>query len=115
MSRGREFIIILDMIPAVFGKLKDSGFFFDPVARDIETNFIPSLLEKVKTKVRFYSHRMITFYILMPLSLKLPIQCDEAELAQLVLDELIRHVIKQRLEAYSKLSEAENAATEESS
>ena len=47
------FTIILDMIPAVFGKLKDSGFFFDPVARDIETNFIPSLLEKVKTKVRF--------------------------------------------------------------
>ena len=47
------FIIILDMIPAVFGKLKDSGFFFDPVARDIETNFIPSLLEKVKTKVCF--------------------------------------------------------------
>jgi hypothetical protein len=82
---------LMDMIPAVFGKLKDSGFFFDPVARDIETNFIPSLLEKVKTK------------------------CDEAELAQLVLDELIRHVIKQRLEAYSKLSEAENAATEESS
>ena len=41
------------MIPAVFGKLKDSGFFFDPVARDIETNFIPSLLEKVKTKVIF--------------------------------------------------------------
>ena len=48
-------IIILDMIPAVFGKLKDSGFFFDPVARDIETNFIPSLLEKVKTKVCFYT------------------------------------------------------------
>ena len=42
------------MIPAVFGKLKDSGFFFDPVARDIETNFIPSLLEKVKTKVCLY-------------------------------------------------------------
>jgi len=40
------------MIPAVFGKLKDSGFFFDPVGRDIETNFIPNLLEKVKTKVR---------------------------------------------------------------
>jgi len=51
------FIIILDMIPAVFGKLKDSGFIFDPVARDIETNFNPSLLEKVKTKVCFYTHQ----------------------------------------------------------
>ena len=72
VSTYREIIIILDMIPAVFGKLKDSGFFFDPVARDIETNFIPSLLEKVKTKVRFYTHHMITFYILMPVSLKPP-------------------------------------------
>ena len=61
MSPSQVFIIILDMIPAVFGKLKDSGFFFDPVARDIETNFIPSLLEKVKTKVRFYTRRMIFF------------------------------------------------------
>ena len=40
------------MIPAVFGKLKDSGFFFDPIARDIEINFMPNLLAKVKSKVR---------------------------------------------------------------
>ena len=51
-------LIFSDMIPAVFGKLKDSGFFFDPVARDIETNFIPSLLEKVKTKVIFRPVKM---------------------------------------------------------
>jgi len=68
---------LMDMIPAVFGKLKDSGFFFDPVGRDIETNFIPSLLEKVKTK------------------------CTEAELARMILDELIRSVVTQRLEAYN--------------
>ena len=43
----------LDMIPAVFGKLKDSGFFFDPIARDIEINFMPNLLSKVKSKVNF--------------------------------------------------------------
>ena len=41
------------MIPAVFGKLKDSGFFFDPIARDIEINFMPNLLSKVKSKVNF--------------------------------------------------------------
>ena len=39
------------MIPVVFGKLKDSGFFYDPVARDIESNFIPSLIENVQSKV----------------------------------------------------------------
>ena len=38
------------MIPAVFGKLKDSGF-FDPIARDNEINFMPNLLSKVKSKV----------------------------------------------------------------
>lgn len=43
--------IFSDMIPAVFGKLKDSGFFFDPIARDIEINFMPNLLAKVKSKV----------------------------------------------------------------
>lgn len=43
---------LMDMIPAVFGKLKDSGFFFDPIARDIEINFMPNLLAKVKSKVR---------------------------------------------------------------
>ena len=40
-----------EMIPAVFGKLRDSGFFFDAVARDIEANFVPNLLENVKAKV----------------------------------------------------------------
>ena len=52
--RGYSFSkAFLDMIPAVFGKLKDSGFFFDPIARDIEINFMPNLLSKVKSKVNF--------------------------------------------------------------
>jgi len=80
---------LMDMIPAVFGKLKDSGFFFDPIARDIEINFIPSLLAKVKTK------------------------CDEAQLARIVLDELIRSVVVDRLKAYRGLSEESNGDTTE--
>merc|ERR1719277_1354512 len=55
---------LMDMIPVVFGKLKHSGFFYDPVARDIESNFIPSLIENVQSK------------------------CCEAELARIVMDEL---------------------------
>lgn len=39
------------MIPIVFGKLKDSGFFYDPVARDIESNFIPALIKNIQSKV----------------------------------------------------------------
>merc|ERR1712130_1044639 len=66
------------MIPIVFGKLKDSGFFYDPVARDIESNFIPSLIKNVQVKG------------------------DEAELARVVMDELLRKVVQERMEAYSK-------------
>jgi len=69
---------LMDMIPIVFGKLKDSGFFYDPVARDIESNFIPSLIKNVQVK------------------------CDEAELARVVMDELLRKVVQERMEAYSK-------------
>merc|ERR1711937_577561 len=69
---------LMDMIPVVFGKLKDSGFFYDPVARDIESNFIPSLIENVQSK------------------------CCEAELARIVMDELLRQVVSERTEAYSK-------------
>lgn len=68
---------LMDMIPIVFGKLKDSGFFYDPVARDIESNFIPSLIKNVQSK------------------------CDEAELARIVMDELLRKVVNERMEAYS--------------
>jgi len=75
---------LMDMIPAVFGKLKDSGFFFDPIARDIEINFMPNLLAKVKSK------------------------CNEAEVARLMLDELIRSVVVERLEAYKSLNQPES-------
>jgi len=80
---------LMDMIPAVFGKLKDSGFFFDPIARDIEINFMPNLLSKVKSK------------------------CNEAEVARLMLDELIRSVVVERLEAYKQLSESKPAESSE--
>ncbi|KAH0625957.1 hypothetical protein JD844_034346 [Phrynosoma platyrhinos] len=37
-----------DLIPSVFGSLRDSGYFYDPVERDIETGFIPWLMEQVE-------------------------------------------------------------------
>ena len=52
------------MIPIVFGKLKDSGFFYDPVARDIESNFIPSLIKNVQVKV-FLICRLFQMIILI--------------------------------------------------
>ena len=42
---------LLDMIPVVFGKLRDSGYFFDPIKRDIELNFMADLIKKVQGQV----------------------------------------------------------------
>lgn len=69
---------LMDMIPIVFGKLKDSGYFYDPVSRDIESNFIPSLIKNIQSK------------------------CDEAELARIVMDDLLRKVVGERTAAYAK-------------
>ena len=56
------------MIPVVFGKLRDSGYFFDPIKRDIELNFMADLIKKVQgkvTRLRFFSlsgyHNWIEF------------------------------------------------------
>uniref|UniRef100_A0A8D2JGZ3 Radial spoke head 3 n=1 Tax=Varanus komodoensis TaxID=61221 RepID=A0A8D2JGZ3_VARKO len=37
-----------DLIPSVFSSLRDSGYFFDPVERDVETGFFPWVMEKVE-------------------------------------------------------------------
>ncbi|KAL7993084.1 hypothetical protein Chor_017340 [Crotalus horridus] len=37
-----------DLIPSVFGSLRDSGYFYDPVERDIETGFIPWIMGKME-------------------------------------------------------------------
>ncbi|XP_063003369.1 radial spoke head protein 3 homolog B-like [Elgaria multicarinata webbii] len=37
-----------DLIPSVFGSLRDSGYFFDPVERDIEAGFFPWVMTKVE-------------------------------------------------------------------
>ncbi|NXP37844.1 RSPH3 protein, partial [Leiothrix lutea] len=39
---------LADLIPSVFNNLHESGFFYDPVERDIETVFLPWLLSEVE-------------------------------------------------------------------
>uniref|UniRef100_A0A671MX97 Radial spoke head 3 n=1 Tax=Sinocyclocheilus anshuiensis TaxID=1608454 RepID=A0A671MX97_9TELE len=36
-----------DLLPSVYSNLKDCGYFYDPVHRDIETGFLPWLMEEV--------------------------------------------------------------------
>uniref|UniRef100_A0A8D2NSY8 Radial spoke head 3 n=1 Tax=Zosterops lateralis melanops TaxID=1220523 RepID=A0A8D2NSY8_ZOSLA len=39
---------LADLIPSVFNNLHESGFFYDPVERDIETVFLPWLMSEVE-------------------------------------------------------------------
>ncbi|XP_068593446.1 radial spoke head protein 3 homolog [Cebidichthys violaceus] len=47
-----------DLLPAVFTSLRGHGYFYDPVAKDVETNFIPWLMDEVNNSLeRRYTAR----------------------------------------------------------
>lgn len=62
-----------DLVPAVFSCLSESGFFYDPVERDIETSFIPWLMEETEKLM------------------------DKKITARILLDAIIRSVVKKKL------------------
>ncbi|NXG07759.1 RSPH3 protein, partial [Sakesphorus luctuosus] len=68
---------LADLIPSVFSNLYDSGFFYDPIERDIETEFFPWLMAEVEETLR------------------------KKVLGRTMLDSLIRTVVVKRLEAFS--------------
>ncbi|NXU88730.1 RSPH3 protein, partial [Xiphorhynchus elegans] len=68
---------LADLIPSVFSNLYDSGFFYDPIERDIETEFIPWLMSEVEETLQ------------------------KKVLGRIMLDSLIRTVVEKRLEAFS--------------
>ncbi|XP_073702492.1 radial spoke head protein 3 homolog [Garra rufa] len=65
-----------DLLPSVYSNLKDCGYFYDPVQRDIETGFLPWLMEEVTNTL------------------------EQGYVARTVLDMLIQDVTNQRLEAF---------------
>ncbi|KAK3098471.1 hypothetical protein FSP39_019766 [Pinctada imbricata] len=69
---------LADLVPTVFGTLSDNGYFYDPVERDIEQGFMPWLMDQVQEQLK------------------------KSQLGRLVLDGLLREVVSQRMEAYSK-------------
>ncbi|NWV61401.1 RSPH3 protein, partial [Malurus elegans] len=69
---------LADLIPSVFNNLHDSGFFYDPVERAIETEFLPWLMSEVEETLQ----RKI--------------------LGRTMLDSLIRTVVEQRLDEFSR-------------
>uniref|UniRef100_H2XJZ5 Radial spoke head protein 3 homolog n=1 Tax=Ciona intestinalis TaxID=7719 RepID=H2XJZ5_CIOIN len=71
---------LADLVPSVFSTLRDNGYFYDPVERDVEQGFIPYIMEEVVKKV------------------------DKSVCARTLLDDIIRSVVKDRAAAFSNLS-----------
>uniref|UniRef100_A0A8D0E1X5 Uncharacterized protein n=1 Tax=Salvator merianae TaxID=96440 RepID=A0A8D0E1X5_SALMN len=69
---------LADLIPSVFGSLRDSGYFYDPVERDIETGFFPWLMEGVESTT------------------------EKKILGRVIADNLIRDVMEERLDCYEQ-------------
>ncbi|XP_072363649.1 radial spoke head protein 3 homolog [Scyliorhinus torazame] len=70
---------LADLIPTVFSTLRDNGYFYDPVERDVEKVFLPWLMGEVKTSI------------------------EKRILGRTMLDIILRHVIKNRNQAFSKM------------
>ncbi|NWX14499.1 RSPH3 protein, partial [Aegotheles bennettii] len=70
---------LADLIPSVFNNLRESGFFYDPVERDIETEFLPWLMTEVEETL------------------------EKKVLGRIMLDSLICTVVEKRLDAFSNM------------
>ncbi|XP_039425854.1 radial spoke head protein 3 homolog isoform X3 [Corvus cornix cornix] len=68
---------LADLIPSVFNNLHASGFFYDPIERDIETDFLPWLMSEVEETLQ------------------------RKVLGRMMLDSLIRVVVEKRLDEFS--------------
>ncbi|XP_061667944.1 radial spoke head protein 3 homolog [Syngnathoides biaculeatus] len=67
-----------ELVPTVFKSLRVHGFFYDPVEKDIETNFFPWLMDEVNNKL------------------------EKRNAARQILDNLIHDVAQQKLPLYAQ-------------
>ncbi|XP_074649598.1 radial spoke head protein 3 homolog [Tubulanus polymorphus] len=74
---------LADLVPSVFGTLADNGYFYDPVERDVEQGFIPWLMDQVEEKLNKVTH------------------------GRMVLDGIIRDVVKNRFHSYAQMADRE--------
>lgn len=68
-----------DLVPSVFGTLHTAGYFYDPVERDIETSFMPWLMEGVSDEL------------------------NKIVVARTLLDAIIRETVSDRTITYANL------------
>lgn len=69
---------LADLLPSVFGSLRDSGYFYDPIERDIELGFLPWVMNEVEKTMEY------------------------SMVGRTVLDMLIREVVERRLDMYDQ-------------
>ncbi|KAM4695033.1 radial spoke head protein 3 homolog isoform 1-T2 [Discoglossus pictus] len=69
---------LADLIPSVFSSLRDNGYFYDPVERDVETCFLPWLMEEVEKAL------------------------EKRKLGRTMLDQLIREAVAMRINSFEK-------------
>uniref|UniRef100_H0XKC5 Radial spoke head 3 n=2 Tax=Otolemur garnettii TaxID=30611 RepID=H0XKC5_OTOGA len=67
---------LADLLPSVFSSLRDSGYFYDPIERDIEVGFLPWLMNEVEKSMEY------------------------SMVGRTVVDMLIREVVERRLSMY---------------
>ncbi|XP_026174702.1 radial spoke head protein 3 homolog [Mastacembelus armatus] len=70
---------LADLLPAVFTSLRTHGYFYDPVEKDIETNFFPWLMAEVNKTL------------------------ERRNIARELLDNIIHDVTRKRLEQFKEL------------
>uniref|UniRef100_A0A8C3VV32 Radial spoke head 3 n=1 Tax=Catagonus wagneri TaxID=51154 RepID=A0A8C3VV32_9CETA len=69
---------LADLLPSVFDSLRDGGYFYDPVERDIEIGFLPWLMNEVDKTMEY------------------------SIVGRTVLDMLVREVVEKRLSLYER-------------
>ncbi|XP_053565094.1 radial spoke head protein 3 homolog [Bombina bombina] len=69
---------LADLVPSVFSSLKDNGYFYDPVERDVETGFLPWLMQEVEKVL------------------------ENKNLGRTMLDQLIREAVQLQIDSFVK-------------
>lgn len=82
---------LADLVPSVFNNLRENGYFYDPVERDVETGFMPWLMRDTVEEL------------------------DQQGLARIMLDNFIRDVVAKRHDEYERLAETLKLQEQQSS
>lgn len=72
---------LADLVPSVFNNLRENGFFYDPVQRDLENGFMPWIIENTMNEL------------------------DQLMVGRLLLDSLLRDVVIKRNEDYKNIEQ----------